>query len=124
MLTHKGAPFVLVVVGVVVFGVLGPKWPKDQTLNLVLGDAAARVEEVQVRYREASGEDWTREATFRYGSTTAPRVVHHEARLPDGEYAVEIELLARNSERAVVTREVQLSGGGSTSVDLAEVVPR
>src|SRR4029079_15290474 len=126
MLTHKTAPFVLVVVGVVVFGVLGPKWPKDQTLNVVLGAAPAGADEVRIRYSEPGADtdgEWSREETFRYGGATgagaAPRVGHHEVRLPDGEYDVEIEILDKAHVSSVARRRVSLHGGGATSVDLA-----
>jgi hypothetical protein len=122
MLTHKSAPIVLVVVGVVVFGVLGPKWPKDQTLNVVLGDAASRVEEVRVRYAEPETGEWTREATFRWASPAAPRIVRHEMRLPDGEYDVEIEIATNTHDLKTVRRHVALHGGGTTSVDVAEIL--
>jgi hypothetical protein len=101
------------------------KWPKDQTVHYVLGDAAARVEEVDARWGEgdkAGVEDWTREATFRYARGLAPRVVTHEPRLPDGDYTVQIEILA-SRERNVVTKRVHLTGG-VTSIELAPSVPR
>jgi len=126
MLTKKTAPFVLVVVGVVVFGVLGPKWPRDQVLNVVLGDRSAAVEELRIRYAESGVDDWAREATFHYGAAAAPapRVVHHEARLPDGSYLVEIEISRKAESPVVVRRQLELHGGGSTSVDVAEALAR
>ena len=70
----------------------------------------------------AGGEDWTREASFRYAPGQAPRIVTHEPRLPDGDYTVEIDIAASN-ERATLRRRVTL-GGGSTSIDLSQAVPR
>jgi hypothetical protein len=100
-------------------------WPKEQTVHYVLGDGAARVEEVEARWAEGrSSEDWTREVTFRYAPGQAPRIVTQEPRLPDGDYTVEIEIAAADAARNVVRRNVTLAGGGSTSIDLADSVPR
>jgi hypothetical protein len=105
------------------------QWPKDQTVHYVLGDSAARVAEVDARWAAGPGdaEDWTREASFRYAPGKAPRVVTHEPRLPDGDYTVEIEIVAMNDAdaeaRARVRKHVTLSGG-ATSIQLAEAVPR
>ncbi len=102
----------------------GERWPKDQTVHYVLGGAAERVEEVDARWSEdARGDDWTREVSFRYPAGRAPRVVTHEPRLPDGEYTVEIELVAADLEHSVVRRQVALRGG-VTSIDVSTWVPR
>jgi hypothetical protein len=106
---------------------LGQKWPKDQTVHYVLGDAATRVDEVDARWAEGTrppGDDaWSREATFRFGRGLAPRVVTHQPRLPDGDYTVELEIMAANATN-VVTRHVHLQGGGVTSIDLSPSVPQ
>ena len=104
---------------------LSPRWPKDQVLHVVLGDAAARVEEVRIRYAEAkatSAEEWTREASFRYALNSAPRVITHEPRLPDGDYVVEIDLVSP-SGRATARRRVALQGG-TASIDVSREVLR
>ena len=107
------------VLGVCVF--LAKRWPKDQTVHYVLGGAAPRVEEIDARWAAGVGsDDWLREATFRYDPGTAPRVVTHEARLPDGDYTVEIEIEGDGGP-AVVRKKVTLSGG-STSIELAEAI--
>jgi len=104
------------------FAALSRRWPKDQTVHYVLGDGAPRVEEVDARWAEgAHGGDWTREASFRYPPGRAPRVVTHEPRLPDGDYTVEIEIIAASMHTRVV-RHIVL-GGGVTSIDLAAAVP-
>src|SRR5215471_10282117 len=109
----------------VVAMILARNWPKVQTVHYVLGEGAPRVEEVDARWAEgASSEDWTREATFRYAPGQAPRIVTHEPRLPDGDYTVEIEIASASAARNVVRRRVTLTGGGSTSIDLADSVPR
>jgi hypothetical protein len=61
-----------------------------------------------------------REASFRYASGTAPRVVTHEPRLPDGDYTVEIEVV-EDSAHSLLRRRVTLAGG-VTSIDLARVL--
>jgi hypothetical protein len=110
---------------------LAQRWPKEQTIHYVLGDAAGRVTELDARWadgnaRAASGdpadEAWARQATFHYDSGTAPRIVTHVPRLPDGDYTVEIDLVSAH-ERSTVTRHVTLAGG-STSLDLVQAVPR
>ncbi len=108
--------------GLLVALVIARQWPKEQTVHYVLGGAAARVEEVDARWAPGGGEDWTREASFRYAPGQAPRVVTHEPRLPDGDYTVEIEIGAATA-RNVVRRRVTL-GGGATSIELADAVPR
>jgi hypothetical protein len=112
----------------VVAMILARQWPKDQTVHYVLGDGATRVEEVDARWApgatSATADDWTREATFRYAPGQAPRIVTHEPRLPDGDYTVEIEIASASGPRSVARRHVTLSGGGSTSIDLADSVPR
>ena len=109
--------------------ILARQWPKEQTVHYVLGDGATRVEEVDARWApgatsSASPEDWTREATFRYAPGRAPRIVTHEPKLPDGDYTVEIEIASASATRNIVRRHVTLTGGGSTSIDLADSVPR
>ncbi|HEX8795060.1 MAG TPA: hypothetical protein VF765_29135 [Polyangiaceae bacterium] len=114
--------------GLAVAMLLARHWPKEQTVHYVLGDGAARVEEVDARWAQRdearASEDWTREATFRYAPGQAPRIVTHEPRLPDGDYTVEIEIASASTARNVVRRNVTLSGSGSTSIDLADSVPR
>jgi len=105
------------------------QWPKDQTVHYVLGDAAPRVEEMNARWAPgiAADGDWTREATFRYPPGKAPRVVTHEPRMPDGDYTVEIEIVAANDaheKNEVVVRKHVVLAGEPTSIDLAESVPR
>lgn len=107
---------------------LAQRWPREQTVHYVLGDAAPRVQELDARWIEGkpagagSSDDVNREATFRYAPGQAPRVVTHQPSLPDGDYTVEIDVVS-GSERSTVTRRVTLAGG-STSIDLAGSVPR
>ena len=121
------ARLLLVAAALVVGMLLFRHWPKDQTVHYVLGDSAARVRELDARWADdeasASREDWTRKDSFRYSQGDAPRVVTSAPRLPDGDYTVEIEILAAN-ERNLVKRHVSLAGSGSTSIDLAPAVPR
>jgi nucleoid-associated protein YgaU len=146
----------LLAAGLAVVLVLGRRWPKEQTVHYVLGDAASRVQEVDARWAEfrtlerseradsnenavaASGDDWTREATFRYAPGQAPRIVTHEPKLPDGDYTVEIDIVAASEKspevspqasrqpegRTIRVRKRVTLAGGSTSIDLAQAVPR
>lgn len=122
--TRRRAGFL--VVGAAALGVyfiLAPRWPKDQVVHIVLGDAAPRIQEVRVRYasdaqsRAGQAEDWTREASFRYALNSAPRVITHEPRLPDGDYVVEIDLVSPSTP-VTVRRHVALQGGTS-SIDVS-----
>jgi hypothetical protein len=100
---------------------LAARLPRDQVVHYVLGDTAVRVKEVDARWAiEKEGDDWMREASFRYASGTAPRVVTHEPRLPDGDYTVEIEVV-EDSAHSLLRRRVTLAGG-VTSIDLARVL--
>jgi hypothetical protein len=53
--------------------------------------------------------------------------VTHEPRLPDGDYTVEIEIVAANQaheKNEVVVRKHVILGGGATSIQLADAVPQ
>jgi hypothetical protein len=123
------APLALVVPAVAAGATLKPRWPKDQSVRYDLGSAAGRVEELDARWAPQDGkapsghgeDDWAREATFRYGSGRAPRVVSHDLSLADGDYALEVELRA-DGRSSLVHRRVTLQGG-VTTIDLASVVP-
>lgn len=115
-------PLLLLVGGLGLSVALGSRLPKDQTLRFVLGDAAAEVTDLRVRYREASAadDDWAREADFRFDPGKAPRIVSHQARLVDGDHWVEVELSA-GTRRAQLRRRVTFEGG-SVSIDLSRAL--
>ncbi|HLK38234.1 MAG TPA: hypothetical protein VKU41_15835 [Polyangiaceae bacterium] len=128
----------LLLAGAVVAAVAAPSvlrgLPEEQTIHYRLGDAAASVRELDARWKEDRGsEDWTREVSFRYAPKTAPRVVTHEPRLADGNYTVQIEIVAETAGNKsgapselsrVVERHVTLGGGSVTTIELAAAVPR
>jgi len=118
---RKRAAGLALIAGAFVAGVgLEGRWPRDQVVHYVLGDAAAHVRRVDARWAAGKdGDDWAREASFRFTPGTAPRVVTHEPRLPDGDYTVEIELVD-DGGHSRVRRRVTL-GGGVTSIDLESV---
>ena len=113
--------FLLLALGALAFFVLGPKWPQDQSVRIVLGSRAPDVEELRVRYAERGAEELVREATFRYPKGGAPRIVSHEPRLPNGDYLVEIDLGFEHGHAE--TRRMVTLGGGSTSIDVSQVAP-
>jgi hypothetical protein len=126
----------LLAAGLLVALYFARSWPKEQTIHYVLGDAAPRVQEVDARWAPAAdGDDWMRQTTFQYAPGTAPRIVTQQPRLADGDYTVEIEIVASGSarsnesgpehptEHSTVRRHVTLSGG-ATSIELAQSVPR
>ncbi len=101
---------------------LGRSWPHDQTVHFVLGDAAPRVEELEACWTETGSDECSREVTYRFARGTAPRVVTDPLRAADGDYAVQIAVVA-DGARASVQRRVTL-GGGVTSIDLSARLPR
>jgi hypothetical protein len=118
----------LVALGVAIWLVFGSKIPKAQTVHVVLGDAAPRVEEVRVKYAPlATPEAWDREVELRFAAGTAPRVATHTFRAADGDYHVEIEVVSRDESgsadnpetRVRVDRKIRLEGG-SVSIDVSQ----
>jgi hypothetical protein len=100
---------------------LAPRWPTDQRLRITLGDLASRAVGVRVRcgsVESRGGDDWAREATFRYAKGEAPRIVSYEPRLASGDYRVEIEVETDDAHVMTEDRQVQLAGG-TTSIDLS-----
>jgi hypothetical protein len=115
----------ILVAGLTAVLVLGRDWPKDQDLRFVLGASAPRVIELTARYAPGKSDDFTREVSFRFDPSAgraAPRVVTHTARLPDGEYTVEIDL-ATAIDRTTVKRHVTLEGK-AVSIELEQAVPK
>jgi hypothetical protein len=121
------APVILALALVAIWLVFGSKIPRDQTVHVVLGDAAPRVTEVRLTYSDtdatprAGSDDFSRDATYRYAEGSAPRVVTHEARLRNGDYVLEIELSTRKGA-STAQRRVKLHGD-PVSVDVREAVP-
>jgi hypothetical protein len=121
-------PLGIAAVGLAVYFFLAPKAPVDQAIRVVLGDAAPRVVEVDVRYVAAGpNPDLTREVTFRYAPGAAPRIVSHEPRLANGDYVVQMEFgisTASNASsvaRVSVDRSVTLQGG-TMSIDVSRAL--
>jgi hypothetical protein len=111
------APLVLLGAALVATLTFPRTWPRDQTIRYVLGDRADHVERVDARWaaRAEPGES-LREVSFRYAPGTAPRVVTHEPRLSNGDYMVDVDVVADGQPTRYV-RRVML-GGGVTSIDL------
>ena len=107
--------------GLVAFHVLGSKTPRDQTVEVVLGASAPLVEDLELRYGEPGAPDAERDrvVSFHFARGSAPRVVHHEPRLPDGTCELTAQLSAAG-QSTTVRRKIELHAGGSTSVDLSE----
>jgi hypothetical protein len=118
MARRKAVPIVLfAVLGVGVYSFLAPKFPKDQTVNVVLGDAAPKVTDLTMRYVRSGEREADREATFHFAQGT-PRIVRHDAQLPDGDYRVELDLRGDHTHTEL-SRNVTFFGG-STSIDVSE----
>jgi hypothetical protein len=121
---RKLGPLFLVAALLAIWLVLGRSVPSDQVIHVVLGDAAARVTELRLRYlpSESGGDaEIAREASFRYAAGQAPRIVTHEPRLAGGDYMVEIEV-SEGNDRALVRRKVKLDGS-PVSLDVKESLP-
>jgi len=110
--------FVVAALGIYFF--LAPRFPRDQVVEIVLGDAAPKVRSVRIAYEDTKG-DWTSEIELNFEHEPAPRVVHHETRMPDGDYKMAIDVSGTDGGTHV-ERRVTLAGGGSTSVDVSEAV--
>jgi len=114
---------IFVGIGAATYFSLAPKWPEDQHLRLLLGDAAKAVTEVRVRCGKDPGSaatgdvDWMREVSFRYAAGDAPRLVAYDPRLPEGDYLVEIDVDSVDSSHRATDHRVKLSGG-TTQIDL------
>jgi len=109
------------VFGLLVALYLGTQGAQEQHVRVVLGGAAPEVTGVGLQYVAQDGEV-AREAHFAYAKGTAPRVVSHEPKLPNGDYRLEIDLDTHDGRRAI-QRQVTL-GGGSTQVDVSSALTR
>ena len=114
---RAGAMLLFGAVGVGAYFFLSPRFPKDQSVNVVLGDRAPQVTEVTMRYASDKEAVLRRDVSFHYDKGKAPRVVHHEARLPDGDYVVTIE--TRGDDVLTKERRVHLEGGSTTQIEVA-----
>ena len=132
------APLIVVAVAAAVYYILQPHWPSDQSIHIVLGDAAPKVLELDVRYLPGSpahpvtDPELARSVSFRYAEGAAPRIVSHEPRLANGDNVVQMELALSHSAaprtdggvgsdkpvRLTVERSVSLQGG-TTSMDVS-----
>ena len=112
---RAGALVLFGALGVGAYFFLSPRFPKDQSVNVVLGDRATSVTEVTMRYASQKDADLRRDVSFHFDKGKAPRVVHHEARLPDGDYLVSIEV--RGDDVWTKERRVRLEGGSTTQIE-------
>jgi len=101
--------------GVGAYFLLAPKFPKDQSVNVVLGDGAASVTEVRLHYGSDKEADLARDVSLAFEKGKAPRVVHHEARLPDGDYVVSVEVHGEHT--FTKERRVHLESGSTTQIE-------
>ena len=118
-MTRSGSLLLFGAVGAAAYFLLAPRFPKDQSVNVVLGDSAPDVTDLDVHYASTSSDAITRDLSLHFERGKAPRVVHHEARLPDGDYLVDVEVKSAHGAWSE-ERRVHLQGGSSTSVDAAE----
>jgi hypothetical protein len=107
--------------GLAVAFYLSKAGPHEQHVRFVLGGAAPAVTQLEIEY-VAEDFEVAREARMTFTEGAAPRVVPHDPELPDGSYVLRIGVGTTEGRRAV-ERRVTLSGG-TTSVDLAGVLPR
>lgn len=125
-ITRSGSLLFFGAVGVGAYFFLAPRFPRDQSVNVVLGDAAADVTDLSLHYSmNGDGDrDAARDVAMHFERGKAPRVVHHEARLADGEYVVAIEARGEGGDHIGRAwsdeRRIALRGGGSTSIDVSE----
>lgn len=108
-------PILLLALGLGVWSWLAPRAPHDQSVDVVLGDRAPDIEDITVRYTPPKERDAARQVAFHYAHGAAPRIVHHAPRLPDGDYAVDIELSGTGGFSSV-RRSVTLEEGSITQI--------
>jgi hypothetical protein len=114
-------PLALLLGGGLVAAYFATQAPKEQHVRYVLGDGAALVTGLSVEYVE--GGAVLRDVRLPLPSDrggAAPRIVSHEPSLADGAYLLRIDIDTREGRRSV-ERRVTL-GGGTTSVDLTDVL--
>lgn len=109
---------VLLVAGLGIAAYLGKMGPREQHVNIVLGDQRWTVKAIDLQYVSSDGEV-AREVHLTYGES-APRVIAHAPQLSDGTYRLKIDVDTRGGRRAV-ERQVTL-GGGSTQVDISSAL--
>ena len=117
--------------------VLTRHWPSEQSVHIVLGDAAPGVQGLSLGYTIAEGApssadgataDRERQVTFHYAKTGAPRIVTHEPRLVSGEYDVDIEIERTDTSgsatapKAVTVRRRVLVDGHPVSIDVSKTI--
>lgn len=107
--------------GVLVAIHLGSGGPQEQHLRVVLGAAAPDITGVGLQY-VGKDDEVVRDVHFAFAKGTAPRILSHEQKLPNGEYRIQIDVDARDVRRAV-QRRVTL-GGGSTQLDVSNALSR
>ena len=115
---RAGAMLLFGAVGAGAYFFLSPRFPKDQSVNVVLGDRAPGVTEVTMRYASQKDADLRRDVSFHFDKGKAPRVVHHEARLPDGDYVVTIEMRG-GQDVWTKERRARLEGGSTVQIEAA-----
>ncbi len=81
----------------------------------MLGDAAPRVTQLELRYVHVDGEI-LRQARFSFEPGHAPRVLAHDPSLPDGDYRVLVDVDLSDGHREV-ERRITLASG-STQLEL------
>lgn len=106
-------------IGLLVALYFGTQGTQEQHVRIVVGAAAARVVSIDLRYVGPDG-DILREARFSYPAGGSARVVSHEPKLPNGDYAVQIDVETREGRRDL-QRQVRL-GGGSTQIDISSAL--
>jgi hypothetical protein len=105
-------PLVLLAIGLFGFAWMAPRIPHDQSVDIALGDHAASVRDLTVRY--AQDGETQRQVTFHW-KEGAPKLVHHEPHLPDGDYVALIETDGQDGMRRI-ERNVTLQEGTTTQI--------
>ena len=116
MKMQRPALLLLGALGAGAYFLLAPKLPKDQSVNVVLGEAAPAVTEVTMHYGSEKDSDLARDVSMQFDEGKAPRVVHHEARLPDGDYVVTVEVRTEH-DTWTKERRVHLESGSTTQIE-------
>ena len=57
---------VLAAIGAAAYFLLAPRFPKDQSVNVVLGDGAREVTDVDLHYGSAKGDEVSRDVALHF----------------------------------------------------------
>lgn len=115
----------LLIAAVGIFLVMSRVWPREQTIHVILGEAAPRVEEVELSFIPAGAaeddDSRARRISLHYPAHDAPQAITQAPKLANGDWLIELAVMVPG-DSIVVHRRLKLEGGVVT-LDVAHQVP-